>query len=68
MNAPSKALRETRKAELVETHNIALALDRLCGPPYDHERWKRALYHGLAMSDARSRNVLEKLRIALELP
>lgn len=64
----SKQLRETRKAELVETHNIALSLDRLGGAPYDSHRWRRALYHALAMNGAPGHNMLEKIRIALELP
>lgn len=58
----------TRKAELVETHNMALSIDRLCQAPYDNERWKRALYHAVSMSMAGNRTVVEKLRIALELP
>lgn len=57
---------ETRKAELVETQNIALAITRLQGPPYDDGRWRRALYHAAGMTLNRSQ--CEKLRIALELP
>lgn len=65
----TKQLRETRKSELVETHNIALSLDRLSGPPYDLGRWKRALYHALAMAESGpDRGTLEKIRVALELP
>ena len=64
----NKQLRETRKVELVETHNIALSIERLNGRPYSNERWRRALYHGLAMSGAPGRTILEKIRIALELP
>ncbi len=64
----TKRLTETRKAELVETHNIALSLDRLSQAPYDMWRWKRALYHALAMSHVGDRSVLEKIRTALELP
>lgn len=63
----AKRLRETRKVELVETHNIALSIDRLREGPYDSEKWKRALYHALAMSQV-GRDTLEKVRIALELP
>lgn len=61
--------RETTKIELVETHNIALSLDRLVGAPYDcGHRWRRALYHALGMSGVADRALLEKIRIALELP
>ena len=60
--------RETTKIELVETHNIALSLDRLSGMPYDRERWKRALYHAIGMSSVSGREMLEKIRIALDLP
>lgn len=63
----SKPLRTTRKIELVETHNIALSLDRLCEIGYG-VRWKRAFYHALSMSNAGNDNVLQKIRIALELP
>lgn len=59
--------KETRKVELVETHNIALALDRLRGGHYDRERWRRALYHALTMTDS-GREVCEKVRVALGLP
>lgn len=64
----SKRLTATRKTELVETHNIALSLDRLSQGPYDCDRWKRALYHALAMSGVSGTTALEKIRIALELP
>lgn len=63
----TKQLRETRKAELVETHNIALSIVRLQGAPYDDGRWRRALYHAIGMAGL-NRNEREKLRIALELP
>lgn len=60
---------KTDKTELVETHNLALSFGRLTNSgPYDNERWKRALYHALAMDGCAGRNVLEKIRIALELP
>lgn len=64
----SKQLRETRKLELVETHNLLLSLDRLKGPPYDDSRWKRALYHALGMSDITDLDTKEKIRRALDLP
>lgn len=60
----------TRLVELVETHNIALALKRAQdeGSGYDHSRWKRALYHAIALSGVTGSGMLEKIRIALELP
>ena len=63
-----KQIRETTLSELVETHNLANSLRRLCGPTYDGERWKRALYHALAMTSISNRQTLEKIRVALELP
>lgn len=62
----TKMLTETKRSELVETHNLALCLTRLQDGPYDTERWKRALYHAAAMT--LSRGQVEKIRIALELP
>ncbi len=59
---------ETRKIELVETHNLALSLDRLCETYGTGERWRRALYHALSMSNVGRRDTLEKIRIALGLP
>lgn len=61
---------KTDKAELVETHNLALSFGRLTngGGGYDDGRWKRALYHALSMDGCANRNVLEKIRLALELP
>ena len=65
----SNQLRLTRKIELVETHNLALSIERLNGPPYDGgERMKRAIYHGFALSNCVNRSTLEKIRVALELP
>lgn len=58
----------TKKAELVETHNIALSLDRLGGSPYDCDRWKRALYHAICMSGVADRDEKQKIREALKLP
>lgn len=60
--------RETRKIELVETHNIALSLDRLNEYGAGSIRWRRALYHAYTMSNVVNRVIAEKLRIALELP
>lgn len=60
---------KTDKTELVETHNLALSFGRLTNSgPYDDVRWKRALYHALAMDGCASRAVLEKIRVAIELP
>lgn len=68
MRDVSKRQGSTDKTELVETHNIALALQRLNNAPYDSGRWKRALYHALAMVDCAGRSSLEKIRQAIELP
>jgi hypothetical protein len=64
----SKRKGSTDKAELVETHNLSLALKRLQdgGGGYDDGRWRRALYHAVGMTC--SRNAAEKIRSALELP
>ena len=66
----SNRLGKTNRAELVETHNLALAFRRLTqgGGGYDDGRWKRALYHALSMDGCANRNTLEKIRLALELP
>jgi hypothetical protein len=64
----AKQQRETRLTELVETHNIALSINRLGGAPYDDGRWRRALYHALSMSDQAHRDILVKIREALDLP
>ena len=64
----SNRFRETRKVELVETHNIALSLDRLKGPPYEEGRWKRALYHAVCMAGVGSWEFKRKIIEALELP
>lgn len=66
----SKRLARTDQIEMVETHNLALSFGRLtagCGG-YDGGRWKRALYHAIAMDGCAGRDMLEKIRIALELP
>jgi len=61
---------KTDKIELVETHNLALALQRLnegAHNGYDYSRWKRALYHALGM--VRPANCeFEEIRKALRLP
>lgn len=62
----TKALTSTKKCELVETHNLALAITRLQDAPYDSERWKRALHHAISMTC--SRVDTEKIRVALNLP
>jgi len=65
----SKNRTETRKIELVETGNIALSLLRLrATSPYDSVRWKRALYHAMAMSYTVDSVTLTRIREALELP
>ena len=47
----SRSERVTRRIELVETHNIMLALHRLESiRPYDHGAWRRALYHAIGMA------------------
>jgi len=62
-----RQLRETRQIEVVETHNLALSLKRLSGPPYDTTRWCRALYHALSMAHVMSRDELKLIREALGL-
>ena len=64
----NKQLRVTRKVELVETHNLALSLDRLTKSTMPSNAWKRALYHAVTMTYTGSHEFQEKLRIALELP
>ena len=60
----SKNRRETRKVELVETNNIAMALDRL----KKHGDWRRALYHAMCMSYTGNYVTQQKVREAMELP
>lgn len=62
MKSP-KRLSKTELAELVETHNMALAIGRLRDGFYD-DRWKRALFHAAGMSGL-APNELNRLRIAL---
>lgn len=54
--------------ELVETHNLALSLERLRGAPYNDARWRRALYHALLISFCADREEASKIREALKLP
>lgn len=61
--------KSTTLIELVETHNIALSLNRLVdGSWNDTIRWRRALYHAISISSARDISVLKRIREALELP
>lgn len=65
----SRQHRETRKTELVETHNIALSLSRIRNSPgFDGQRWKRALVHAIGMADVASKDEQRKIREAVELP
>ena len=64
----TKQLRETRKIELVETHNIALSIARMHPKGWDGPDWKRALYHAAAMSGVAKTETLKRLREALDLP
>ena len=66
----SKRSNATDKIELVETHNLAITLQRLRDGSkngYDTNRWKRALYHALTMTYTDS-NVTKAIREALQLP
>lgn len=58
---------KTEQIEMVETHNLSLALKRLAGAPYVSGRWKRALYHALAMEGCCSFQELKGIREALGL-
>lgn len=59
----------TSRVELVETHNLCLSLNRLWHvKPYNSLRWKRALYHALAMSSGASSEETKNIRLALNLP
>ena len=64
----AKQVRETRRIELVETHNIALSIARMNPQGWDGLAWRRALYHAAAMSGIVKTDTLRKLRDALELP
>lgn len=64
----SKRRNTTSRIELVETHNIALAISRaMMNNGWYSVHWRRALYHGLAIAGA-SNAQLEKIRVALDLP
>lgn len=66
----TKQHRETRQIELVETHNIALSLERMqkaAGYETDGRR-KRALYHAVCMTNSFTTQERVNLRIALNLP
>lgn len=60
----------TRLTELVETHAMALSLKRIQeeASGYNGARWKRSLYHALAIAGVTDSGTLEKIRIAMELP
>lgn len=65
----TKQARETRQTEMVETYNIALSIRRMAeAPGYDHDRWKRAIYHAVCMEDKGTRDERAALRQALNLP
>jgi hypothetical protein len=61
--------RHTDKLELVETHNIALSIQRLRSGNggYDDGRWKRALCHAIWMVIT-NYDDRKRIREALELP
>ena len=66
---PTKQQRETTLCELVETHNLVLALRRLQNTgSHDDGRWRRALYHALTMTYSGNSSMRTKIREALELP
>lgn len=64
------AQRNTKQIELVETHNLAVSLNRirLQSRGGDVRRWKRALYHAVAITDALSFDELAAFRNVLKLP
>lgn len=55
--------------ELVETHNLALALKRLRngGNGYDEGRWRRAMMHAVMMEFGHASTITSKIRQALEI-
>lgn len=58
----------TKRVELVETANIFESLERLRKmAPLEDQRWRRALYHALCMTDI-SAAELTKIREAMHLP
>jgi len=64
-----KQQRDVRHVEMVETYNLYRSLARLRDGPIQGSgrRWKRALYHALAMEDIEP-YVLQGIRNALQLP
>jgi hypothetical protein len=65
----AKRVTKTDRIELVETQNIALSLQRMSPNGYDNQRWRRAFYHALTMTNiVMRREVLVKIREALDLP
>ena len=59
----------TQKVELVETHNLAVSIQRLRSGDggYDDGRWRRALYHAICMQ-VNEWDIRQKIREALKLP
>lgn len=58
----------TEYIEAVETHNMVKSLKRLRNAsPYDGDRWKRALYHAIAIT-TRDNQTAANVRVALHLP
>jgi len=64
------ARRTTNQIEIVETHNLVTSINRvrLQSRGHDPRRWKRALYHALAMTDALTFEDLKSIRTVLGLP
>ena len=58
--------KETRRIELIETHNIALSIEMMQKSGY-WQPWRRALYHALSMAEV-DKTILVKIREALGLP
>ncbi len=67
---PAKLARVSRNIEMVETHNIALSLNRIAnGPGYQRDAAKkRAIYHAVCMTCSFGSEEQKNLRIALNLP
>lgn len=59
---------KTENIELAETDNIRRSINRANGPTMGCDNWRRALYHGFLMSNAKDRQLGQKLREALNLP
>lgn len=65
----STARKQTQRAEMVETHNMALSIKRLRNTtPYDTDAWKRALYHALLLEGPDDYELRKSLREAMKLP